>query len=556
MVKKALPVLQFASIEDSLFNKANQEKLEKKLLPAYLQTCRWFGDKALGIESVAIDDIIEIPTEARPRSYYLSLKVTCRDRERTESYYALPITYTFEDAAAVRENFAKGVIGGVALREESGVVYDAIYSPAFREAIFNMLVDGRKLETKNGTLQFKPSERLVAEFREKGTRLTSRVLNVEQSNSSIVYNENYFFKLYRRLAHIVNPEVELNAFFSTYTSYRNVPAFGGYVELQESITEPVSIGMMQGRVDNSGDAWEWVLKEIGSYFDRTLAEIKDRRLAPAVRDSYQLTFGEIPEILQLLIGHEMYEKVNLLATRTAEMHLALGENEELDDFSPEPFTLEYQQSLCESLLVNNEAHFALLKEVIPKLSKTARAETERVLDMRQLIDAGYRELTKMPIEAKRTRIHGDYHLGQVLCADGDFVIIDFEGEPAAPISQRRLKHSPMKDLAGMVRSFHYASFATLLQNDTYSISEREFLSQWAEVWCQCVVGFFVNTYQKKMKHSQLIPSEEHMFCMLFQVYLMDKAMYELCYELNNRPTWALIPYKGIVQLIKRYIDGK
>jgi len=555
MSKPALPSLLFASLVDSIFNKKNQDLLEKKLLPAYLLGCRWFGEKALGIVRVVIDEIIEMPIESKVRAYYLSLKVTCQGKEGTPEYYALPITYTFEDANAIREDYSKAVIGSIELGDETGVVYDAIYSREFREALFNRLVEGHKLETKDGTMLFSPSDRLVREFKEKGVRLTSRVLNVEQSNSSIVYNEKYFLKMYRRLSHIVNPEVEINAFFSNCTDYNNVPLFGGFIELQESIKEPISIAMIQERVENKGDAWEWVLCEIGDYFDRALYEIRDRRIAPAVRNSYHLTFGEIPEILQFLIGHGVYRKVRRLATRTAEMHLALGSRDDLDDFAPEDFTMDYQQSVCSSLLADNETRFALLSEVIPKIAKTARAGTERVLEMRQLIEACYREISKTPIEAKRTRIHGDYHLGQVLCTDDDFVIIDFEGEPAAPISQRRLKYSPMKDLAGMVRSFHYASFATLFQNEKYTPKEREFLSKWAEVWCQCVVGFFVKTYQEKMKNSQLIPSEKEVFNTLFQVYLMDKAVYELCYELNNRPHWSAIPFRGIVQVIKHYIDG-
>jgi maltose alpha-D-glucosyltransferase/alpha-amylase len=267
-----------------------------------------------------------------------------------------------------------------------------------------------------------------------------------------------------------------------------------------------------------------------------------------VWETYRLDFKSVHKDLQNLISKDVYEKIALLGRRTAEMHLALASNPDVADFAPKNFTTDYQNYLCEHLTSNVTEKLKFLKSIRNALPTNITADIDKVLGLKDKILAIFQDIKKQPITAQRVRMHGDYHLGQVLFTGTDFVIIDFEGEPATPFPERRIKHTVLKDVAGMVRSFHYAVYATLLQNEKFKDLDTKQLALWAETWYLCARGFYLDSYFDTISTTELIPKDSKSTEILLKAFLMEKAIYELCYEANNRPTWLMIPLNGVMKL--------
>jgi maltose alpha-D-glucosyltransferase/alpha-amylase len=246
------------------------------------------------------------------------------------------------------------------------------------------------------------------------------------------------------------------------------------------------------------------------------------------------------------------ESVRLLARRTAELHLILASDSSDPAFAPEPFSKLYQRSLYQSMRATTKRNLALLRRRLPDLPEEIKPLAIRVLDSEKDLIERFQHLLDRKIDARRSRCHGDYHLGQVLYTGKDFVIIDFEGEPARPISERRIKRSPLRDVAGMLRSFHYAAHFVLMEVEERGLSrpeERLFLGSWANYWHIWVCAMFLKEYLNVSAQGRFLPSSHEELRVLLDTYLLEKSIYELGYELNNRPGWAKIPLHGICQLI-------
>jgi maltose alpha-D-glucosyltransferase/alpha-amylase len=247
------------------------------------------------------------------------------------------------------------------------------------------------------------------------------------------------------------------------------------------------------------------------------------------------------------------EAARLLGQRTAELHLALASDTKNPAFAPEPFSLLYQRSVYQSMRNLATQVLERLRKQAGDLSPAARDQTRRVLDLKSSIMARYQLLLGRKINAIRTRVHGDYHLGQVLYTGKDFVIIDFEGEPARPLSERLIKRSSLYDVAGMLRSFSYAAYvASLNQVDRGIVRPEDVPSMepWVTLWIQWVSSAFLKAYLEASSRGSFLPAEKEELKVLLGAYLLDKSMYELAYELNNRPDWVRVPIKGILELLR------
>ncbi len=268
---------------------------------------------------------------------------------------------------------------------------------------------------------------------------------------------------------------------------------------------------------------------------------------PAIR------FEEVPPEIQEFIGKGFYERISRLGQRTAEMHIALASGTSDPAFAPENFTANYQRSLYSSLRKMVRDRFALLESTISKLPANLQPTAKNVLASEDKILGAFSEVYKIKIDAAKTRIHGDYHLGQVLFTGSDFVIIDFEGEPGFSFSERRLKKNPLKDVAGMMRSIHYAAFGKILLNENYRDRDMELLEAWADQWQHYVSRFYLGAYMERMGMGTKLSYEQNV---LIRTFLLEKAIYELGYELNARPDWTIIPLRGIEYLVNRFEEEK
>ena len=266
----------------------------------------------------------------------------------------------------------------------------------------------------------------------------------------------------------------------------------------------------------------------------------------------ELTAQEPPALAYEMLG-DYLESARLLGQRTAELHLALASDADDPNFAPEPFTLLYQRSLYQSMRTLASQVFDLLRRRVSQLPDAVRPDAQATLDLEDAYLERLRAITTRKATAMRTRTHGDYHLGQVLYTGKDFVIIDFEGEPGLPMSERRFKRSALRDVAGMLRSFHYAAYAALFAQRNLNrirASDMAVLESWTRYWHLWVSVTYLKAYLETSGNAPFIPQDREELRILLEAYLLEKAIYELGYELNNRPDWVMIPVQSILQLLQ------
>jgi maltose alpha-D-glucosyltransferase/alpha-amylase len=306
--------------------------------------------------------------------------------------------------------------------------------------------------------------------------------------------------------------------------------------------------MLQGLVANEGDGWQWTLEELDRYYEASAAEnFAQGAITDGPTTLLQLSAADETSFAREHVGSYL-DAAALLGRRTAELHVALASPTHDPAFAPEPMNSTDIVYLREELLAHATSAFDALKENIARLPDTVLEKAGLVLSRKRLVLDRLGRLSGKEIHALRTRIHGDYHLGQVLRSKGDFVILDFEGEPARSLAERRTKQSPMKDVAGMLRSFSYAAFSALMRYTTRRPEDYQRLAPWAHLWEQSVSSAFLHAYCESARGVAVVPTEPELFQQLLEAYVIDKAFYELVYELNNRPNWVLIPLTGILGL--------
>jgi len=451
--------------------------------------------------------------------------------------YALPVKIADGDAAhAVSQSAPHAVIARFDGAEEA-ILFDAVWDAEFREKLFRLMLDRQHAIGKNGNLVGTVSPAFAQNA--AGKVPSSKVLSGEQSNSSMLFENKFFLKLYRKLEDGVNPDVEVTRFLTDRASFPNVPTFGGAIEYRRGKSEPTVVCLLQSAVVSERDAWTLTLDSIGRYYERVLGRKADLQNQTAPTGA----------LLDELIGGIYPEKAKLLGQRTAELHRALASTNDDRAFAPEPFNAMAQRSVYQSMRALLRRTFALLEKALPDLRKPFRDEAKEVLAAEEEILAREKRLLDRKTNAAKIRIHGDYHLGQVLYTGKDFVILDFEGEPARALSERKLKRSALRDVAGMMRSFQYAAYSALWQ-PAMRTEDVPFLERWADLWYRQMSSVFLQSYLQTTAGAIFVPQNSDDLQILLEAYLLDKAVYEIGYELNNRPDWVVIPIRGIKHILR------
>jgi maltose alpha-D-glucosyltransferase/alpha-amylase len=528
--KRIVPSLEAAANLQSLLADGQRAQLERSILPGYLNTCRWFGAKARIIRQMRI--IEQIPVAENAAQLWL-LQVDYTDG--APDIYSLPVQLATGAAAdALARTAPQAVIAR--LGPQRAVLYDAIWDADFRAMLFQLMASGVNLKGKNGQLIGVTGNLLAQHPNEKAP--ASQVLNAEQSNSSMLFENRFFLKLYRKLEDGVNPDVEVTRFLTERRQFAHVPAFAGAIEYRRGRGEPTVLALLQAAAPNEGDAWALTLDAVGRYFERVLARKGDLQTAAAAPGP----------LLDELRGGVYPEKAKLIGQRTGEMHLALASEPEDKAFAPEPFNAMAQRSVYQSMRASLRRAFALLQRKLLELPEAFREEARQVLAAEQQILANEQRLLEQNSPASKIRIHGDFHLGQMLYTGKDFVILDFEGEPARPLSERKLKRSALRDVAGMMRSFQYAAYSALWQ-PSMRAEDAPFLERWADLWYRQVSATFLESYLLTTAGATFLPQKVSDLQVLLEAYLLDKAVYEVGYELNHRPDWVVIPIRGIKHIL-------
>jgi maltose alpha-D-glucosyltransferase/alpha-amylase len=546
-----LPTIEVSGLWDTVLRQPDREELER-LLPPYVRSRRWFGAKARRIKAVEVVDAIPVPAagvesrsrvgETAPVGYLAVLRVEYMQGD--PETYLLPLTAT----SGVRRDELDPRIPFIArlltTRGEQ-FLFDALWDPAFARALLDVMARRRRLHGLDGQLVGTAAATIARLQRSGG--LEPSPLHAEQSNTSVVFGDQLILKVFRRTEEGTNPDLEIGRFLTERTAFEQVPAVTGAIEYARRRGRPMTVGVLQAFVPNQGDAWRFTLDTLNGYLERVLALPPDARdqgpAAPSER-ILDLATQRVPEQGRELIGTYL-DAAKLLGRRTAELHLALAAEPDDPDFAPEPFTALYRRALYQSLRTLTAGVFGLLRD-----RQEALSGAKQIADLEPEVLRVFRRLLDRRVEGMRIRCHGDYHLGQVLNTGRDFVIIDFEGEPLRPLSERRIKRTALVDVAGMIRSFHYAAYQSVFADQSIVRHEDQAtIEPWIRYWYAWVAASFLRSYLHVAGGAPFLPGDPHDLEVLLTSTLLEKALYEVRYEANNRPGWTKIPIQGIVQLL-------
>ncbi len=518
----------------------------------FLKLRRWFAGKARVVHSVYILEFVPI----HDRSSGAALLFIRVDYVGGASdMYTLPLTAAFgEQAAQIQQDLPGAIVATLKVQakdsEQIGVLYDALWNPDFSRTLLTAIERGSRFTGEAGVLIASPTQ-AYGGLIGGGASLDPVVLKAEQSNTSVAYGDRVLLKMYRRLETGINPDLEIGRML-TAMNFPHSPPLAGSLEYVRKNNETVTVAILQGFVHNQGDAWNYTLEAFDQYVVRcqvqTPGSAHELTFAGSILEAAQ---GDIPLVARECIGPYL-DSVSLLGQRTAELHIALATVQDNPDFMPEPFSLEYRRSRYESMgrLVSQTC--SLLRSRLNDLPSSTEQGARRVLNNESRMQNRFRAFSELETCARRTRCHGDYHLGQVLWTGRDFLISDFEGEPARPLSERRMKHSPIMDVAGMLRSLYYAPYAALLRQQPLWHAEGAgaSLDPWIRFWCGWVSVAFLKSYLKIAERASFWPGTQSEFHVLLDAHLLEKAVYEIGYELNNRPHWVGIPIRGVLEILE------
>ena len=502
-------------------------------LPDYLARSRWFSGKSRKVvrisllTAVALDDI----------TWLAIFSVEYKDGE--SQTYSLPLMLV-QNAAAhdLKEVFADRVLSEPSLDR---VIFDCSGHERFGRLLFRFIAEAERIACAGGFLQAFSIEQ--SDLRRFGDTLPAvRLLKGEQSNTSLVLGEEFYLKLFRRLESEVNPEVEMAEHLSCKAGFKNTPQSLGFLEFRGAETAPTTIAFLARYVANQGDCWSVFQNMLSSFCSAHAGRAFSA--APAVDfaagSPHTALVEAVPEF------RASFSMAALLGKRTAEMHRALAQDFGNGAFKAQELTFGEQQQLCRSLLGQLDLSLKTLRQTAGTLSGQTKVDAELLLSREAQIRQRFTKLLERPLQAGLTRIHGDLHLGQILYNGADFFFIDFEGEPARSMSERKKKHSPLRDVAGMLRSFHYAAYVA---RDSVGAAGRE-LQPWLRAWHYCVSRSYLEAYLAAIVGTALIPPQAETSRLLLDIFCLEKALYELTYELNNRPDWASVPLTGILDMLK------
>ncbi len=547
----ALPALRGVADYAELMGRSAQEQLGGAVLPAYLPRCRWYRSKSRTMQRIQIRQAVPVSDRADAcRLLWLDVSFT----EGMPETYVLPVQILPPEAWEARRSAAP--TSGIAVLDDGHILCDASADEHYQSDLLALVAGRKRIGGSGRELVGVParSARAALESLAAGP-VSSRALGVEQSNTSIVYGTEYFLKLYRKVEEGLNPDIELTRFLTEKAHFTNVPPYAGQIEYRSGVPNqpPQVLALLQNWVASEGDAWTLTIDAAGRYLERVLAA-RPSLAGSQPAYSQRLVDNDIlkaPEIVQEMIGGVYPNRAELLGRRTGEMHLALsGRDAQAEPtLSPEPFNMLYQRSLQQSIGTLARRVFTALQRKAAGLPTAVQKEVEQLLTAQRGIQSFVAGALQGRIGAMKMRIHGDYHLGQVLFTGKDFAVIDFEGEPARSLGERKLKRSPLADVAGMLRSFHYAISTALLEKVASLPEDAPLLQVWADQWYAYVAGGFLRAYLDVIKDVNLVPKAADAFEKLLRVFLIEKAVYEVGYELNNRPNWIAIPVHGILRLL-------
>jgi maltose alpha-D-glucosyltransferase / alpha-amylase len=505
-----------------------RSQLETEVLPEFVAGRRWYAAKSEAVRRVEIADHVEWKSDTR--SWLVTLARVEGASGDTQTYF-LPLTLAWEDGEeALVNSLSSFTIAKARQQAQVGVLADAFGDETFIRALVAAVGEGVQLESARGQLHFKPTsafERLVGPDL---AELKATMPSAQSSNSIVSLGDRVFIKGYRRLQAGVNPEVEIGRYLTDVVKFEHCVPVAGSVDYLAEDGKTATLALIQQYVFNQGSAWDYTL----NYLDRYYEDVSRDAAASSTPDL-----------------HGGYcALIRTLGVRTAELHAAFARNTGDPAFDPvaigaadvATWTQRLREQATESL-----ERLARRRDALPE---SIREDTDRLLRQREKLLACIDAHANDKSDGTKTRLHGDYHLGQVLVVQNDFVITDFEGEPTRTMEERSQKQSPLKDVAGMLRSFDYAMHAALFKFIAGRPDAREAVESAGRQWQSQAENAFLDGYEEVARANGLASARAEMTGLL-ELFVLEKAVYELKYEVDHRPDWVRIPLNGLLVTLER-----
>ena len=497
---------------------------ELDVLPAFLPDRRWFADKTSRHITTTCPVVAPI-THANDRFAIVIVEVS---GAHGTSRYFLPLTIRWTRYTEIDKGPAS-VLAAVRRGRREGTLLDATAEPEFISALLAKIHASEVVSTDAGQINFRPT----AVFAALPVPEIENVAAIarEQSNSSVVVDNKYVVKILRQITPGIHPEIEVGRFLADIAHFQNAPALLGSIELVEG-EKHTALAVVHAFIENQGDAWS----VIGAALDRLL-------------DEHRLLTPEVPTPLETLESATMLHRIRQIGRRTAEMHLAFAGNVNVPAFVPEPIGADDVARWTDQGLARAQNVFTLLERSRDGLSDYAAQFAQRVLDQRDAIVNRIESQRHTRFDGLKIRHHGDFHLGQVLIAKDDAYILDFEGEPRHTLEERRAKAPPARDVSGFIRSLDYAASAALDRATDLNPEERAVMAQRFRAWAEHMSKAYWTSYRETLGDNRLWPADAGQTRELLDLFLLEKALYEIEYELTNRPSWAQIPLEAVLHIM-------
>ena len=540
----AMPGLDINRLQELLENPV-LEMFTMKILPKYISKVRWYDKKDRAVHNITISDQFEMSLSG---SNALFILFDVSYESGFPDAYILPVCF-MDDVTTKKlsDNYPQSVICKMRLGKVDGYLVDAYYKSEIHHAFIRRFASRENIVLPNSQIVFSGNERLK-KYANDNTEIKSKILPIDNGNTSVGYDNCYFLKLYRHLDRTTNPDVEMTKFLTERKNYKQVPLFLGTIEWKYP-AGAVMLGMFQILVEYHGNGKSYMLERLNNYYERIEARLHypPYELMGSLADP--VAFELLPEDLKEFIGGTVAEGTRLIGVRTGEMHKTLASETELPEFIPEEFSLHYQRSLYSGFQSLVRRTFDQAPNHIHKLSAQIRGEVEEMIGRRDEILKLLERIYAKKYDVLKIRIHGNYDLEHVLFTGKDVAILDFHGDPFFSYSERRLKRSPLRDIAGMIRSLYYVAYHALLLNNEYRKDNQIDVENLAKQWVHYVSGFFMHAYLDTVHGSPFIPDNKTDLRVLLETYLIEKAVQSFNHELKHRPDRVIVPLRILQSII-------
>ncbi|HET8611031.1 MAG TPA: maltose alpha-D-glucosyltransferase [Burkholderiales bacterium] len=506
-----------------------REQLQREVLGPYLSGKRWFGAKGSAIERIEIAEDGE--WKHGDDSWLLAvIRVYCTGLDSQDYFMPMAIAWGDNDDERLRL-LGAWTLAKVRQRERVGILYSGFGDDAFCRALVAAMGENLELPFAAGKLRFSSTPAYAGLAAAIDGEIHRPAL--EQSNLGVFFGSTLYLKSYLRMQPGLNPEIEMGRFLTQESPFSHAAPVAGALEYEREDGTVIALALLSGYVENQGSGWDYTIEYLRRSFEASVADGVPATMADEEQGSQHAGFLSL---------------VGTLARRTAELHQALGRTTGDSAFDPEPITASDIEAWTRHTTDELALTLELLESRRDALPENLQAPAAQLLAARAVLDEYVASLLPATIDAAKTRYHGDYHLGQVLLAENDFVIVDFEGEPARPLAERRAKHSPLRDVAGMLRSFSYAAAFALRRHAEAPAGEHATVEPHLEGWERETAAAFLDTYRETIGDCVSYPRDAEQARRLIALFTLEKALYELRYEINNRPDWIAVPLGALVRL--------